>query len=151
MIIDTAVYPLFFSISIICFLMLFPSLFLIAFFVCLFVFLFLAAPQHIGQSRISPPPTPCFSEPHSQPMEIPRLGVESQLQLLAYTTATTPPDPSRIYDLHHSSRQHQILNPLSGARDQTHNLMVPSRIHFCCAMTGTPKARSFNPLCLAGD
>ena len=24
------------------------------------------------------------------------------------------------------SWQHQILNPLSGARDQTHNLMVPS-------------------------
>ena len=27
---------------------------------------------------------------------------------------------------------------LSEARDQTHNLMVPSRIRFCCATTGTP-------------
>ena len=32
--------------------------------------------------------------------------------------------------------QHQILSPLGEARDQTHNLMVPSRIH--CATTGTP-------------
>ena len=30
--------------------------------------------------------------------------------------------------LHHSSRQRQILNPLSKARDQTCNLMVPSQI-----------------------
>ena len=39
--------------------------------------------------------------------------------------------------LHHSSQQLRILNPLSKARDQTHNLMVPSRICFCCATTGT--------------
>ena len=30
--------------------------------------------------------------------------------------------------LHHSSRQHRILNPLSDARDQTLNLMAPSQI-----------------------
>ena len=47
------------------------------------------------------------------------------------------PDPSHICDLHHSSRQRLILNPLSEARDQTHNLIVPSRIRFCCAMRGT--------------
>ena len=40
--------------------------------------------------------------------------------------------------LHHSSRQCQILNPLSKVRDQTCNLMVPSQIHFCCTPTGTP-------------
>ena len=34
-------------------------------------------------------------------------------------------------------RQHQILIPVSEARDQTCNLMVPSQIRFCCAMTGT--------------
>ena len=28
--------------------------------------------------------------------------------------------------------------PLSEPRDRTHNLMVPSLIHFCCAMMGTP-------------
>jgi len=56
-------------------------------------------------------------------MEIPRLGVESELQLLACTTATAMPDLSRICNLHHSSRQRWILNPLSEARDQTHILM----------------------------
>ena len=33
---------------------------------------------------------------------------------------------NHVCDLHHSSRQRQILNPLSKARDQTRNLMVPS-------------------------
>ena len=48
------------------------------------------------------------------------------------------PGPSRVCDLHHSSRQYQILSLLSEARDRTPNLMVPSQIRFCCAMTGTP-------------
>ena len=52
-----------------------------------------------------------------QHMEVPRLGVESELQLLAYTTATQ--DPSRICDLHHSSWQPQILHPLSKASNRT--------------------------------
>ena len=52
-------------------------------------------------------------------MEVPRLGVRSELQLLAYTTATATPDPSFVCNLHHSSWQHQILNPLSEARDGT--------------------------------
>ena len=47
-------------------------------------------------------------------------------------------------DLHHSSWQRQSLNPLSKTRDQTRNLMVPSRIRFCCAMTGTPLLLFFN-------
>ena len=45
-------------------------------------------------------------------MEVPRLGVESELLPLAYTTAIAMPDPSHICDLH-SSQQLQILNPLS--------------------------------------
>ena len=40
--------------------------------------------------------------------------------------------------LHHSSRQYQILNLLSKARDWTHNLMVPSQICFHYAVMGTP-------------
>ena len=71
-------------------------------------------------------------------MEVPRLGVESELQLLAYTTATAMQDPSHICDLHHSLWQCQILNALSKARNGTRNLMVPSRIHFPGAMVGTP-------------
>ena len=42
---------------------------------------------------------------HLWHMEGPRLGVQSELQLPAYTT--------------HRSWQHRILNPLSKARDQT--------------------------------
>ena len=67
-------------------------------------------------------------EPHPWHMEVPRLVVELELQLLAYTTATATPDPSRVCDLHHSSWQRQIVNPLSKARDQTLNLIIPSRI-----------------------
>ena len=40
--------------------------------------------------------------------------------------------------LHHSSQQCQILNPLSEAGDQTHNLMVPSHICLHPAAAGTP-------------
>ena len=65
----------------------------------------------------------CFLGPH------PWLGVELELQLPAYTTATATCDPSCVFDLHHSSRQHQILNPLSKARGRTHILVVPSRVH----------------------
>ena len=53
---------------------------------------------------------------HLWHMEVPRLGVMLELQLLAYTTATATQDLSRVCDLHHSSWQCQILNPLSGAR-----------------------------------
>ena len=52
-----------------------------------------------------------------QHMEVARLGVESELELLAYATAIATRDPSCICDLHHSSRQHWILSPLSEARD----------------------------------
>jgi len=59
----------------------------------------------------------CFLGLNPWHMEVPRLGVESKLQLLVYTTATATQDLSRICDLHHSSQQHRILNPLSEARD----------------------------------
>ena len=61
-------------------------------------------------------------------MEVPRLGVESDLQLPAYTKATATLDLSHVCNLHHSSQQHQILNPLSKARDRTRILMDPSRV-----------------------
>ena len=67
-----------------------------------------------------------------------RLGVKLELQLPAYPTTTATRDPSQVCDLHHSSRQRQILNPRSEARDGTRILMVPSWIRFCCATTGTP-------------
>ena len=76
--------------------------------------------------------------PHLWDMEVPRLGVELELQLLAYTTATAMRDPSRICDLHLSSWQCWIFNPLSRARDRTCILMDTSWVCFCCATMGTP-------------
>ena len=61
-------------------------------------------------------------------MEFPRLGVESELQLPAYATAAAAWDLSHVCNLHHSSRQLQILNPLSEARDRTCILMDASRV-----------------------
>lgn len=49
-----------------------------------------------------------------QHVEVPGLGVKSELQLQAYTTVEATPDPSHLCDPHHSLQQHQILNPLSG-------------------------------------
>ena len=44
-------------------------------------------------------------------MEVPRLGVLSELYLPAYATATAMPDPSCICSLHHNSQQCRILWP----------------------------------------
>ena len=63
-------------------------------------------------------------------MKVPRLGVESELQLLAYARAIAVPDLSCVCDLHHSSRQCCILNPLSRAVARTHILMDPSQIRY---------------------
>ena len=70
-------------------------------------------------------------------MEVPKLGVEMELQLPAYATATATPDPSCVCNLHHSSPQCWILNPWSKARDRTCNLMLPSQIRFSCSTTET--------------
>ena len=46
----------------------------------------------------------------------------------AYATAAAMQDPSHVCDLHHSTRQRRILNPLNEARDQTHVLVDTSRV-----------------------
>ena len=71
-------------------------------------------------------------------MEVPRLGVESGLQLQAYPTATATPDLSCICDLHHSLWQCWIPNSLSRARDGTHVLMDTSWVRYHWATVGTP-------------
>ena len=55
-------------------------------------------------------------------MEVPRLGVLSELQLPAYTTATAMADPE-------PTKRGQGLNP------KPHG---SSQIHFRCVMTGAP-------------
>ena len=81
---------------------------------------------------------PFFSGPHLRHIEVPRPGVELEPQPLAYTTAIATPDLSRVFDLHHSSQQCQILNPLSKARDWTHVLIDTSWVRYSWATTGTP-------------
>ena len=64
-----------------------------------------------------------FLELHLRYMDVPRLGVEMELQLPAYTTAPAMQDLSQICDLHHSSWQYQIPDSLSEARAQTRLFM----------------------------
>ena len=102
------------------------------------------------------PATFCILRPRLRLMKVPRLGIKSELQVPAYTTATTTWDPSRVYNLHHSSWQHRIHDPLSKAGDRTLNLMdtgwirlqwatmgTPNMlfiIHFCCLLPRIPEA-----------
>ena len=66
---------------------------------------------------MTPPLFVVFLGPHPQHMEVPKLGVKLELQPPAYATAIAMPDLSLVCDLHHSSGQLWILNPLSEARD----------------------------------
>ena len=65
-----------------------------------------------------------LSGPYLWHMKVPRLGVELELQLLAYTTAMVTVDLGHIYNLCCCLQQCQILNPLSEASDQTHILKI---------------------------
>ena len=69
-------------------------------------------------------------------MEVPRLQIRAVAA--SYTIDIATRDLSRVCDLHHSSRQCWILNPLSKARDRTRYLMVASPIRIHCAMMQTP-------------
>ena len=70
----------------------------------------------------------CFLGLHLPHMEVPRLGVESELQLLAYTTAIAMPDLSYFCKLHHSSGQCQNLDPMTEGRDGTLVLLDTSQV-----------------------
>ena len=58
-----------------------------------------------------------FLQLHLWHMEVPKPGIEWELQLLAHLTARVMPDLILICDLHCSLWQHQILNTLSEATD----------------------------------
>ena len=101
----------------------FLFLFFIFYFIYLFIYLFMY----------------CFLGPHPQHVEVPRLGVQLELQLLAYATATAMEDLSHVCDLYHSSQAPPwAFNPLSETGDRTGNLMVPNQICLCCTMMGSP-------------
>ena len=65
---------------------------------------------------------------HLWHMDVPRLGVESELHLLAYSHSSAGTE--QCLHLHPSSGQRRILNPLSEARDLTHILMDTSWAHY---------------------
>ena len=71
-------------------------------------------------------------------MEVPKLGVKSELKLPAYATAAATPHPSCTCNLHLSSQQRWILNALSKPRDQTCVLKDTSWVHYCWPTVGTP-------------
>ena len=71
-------------------------------------------------------------------MRVPRLGVELEGQLQAYTTTTATQDLSHVCDLYHSSWQHRILNSPSRARDLTHILMDTSWVRTLMSCKGNP-------------
>ena len=50
----------------------------------------------------------CFLRLHLWHVAVPRLGVELELQLPAYTTAIAMLDLSCVFDLHHSSPTPQV-------------------------------------------
>ena len=77
-------------------------------------------------------------------MEVLRLGVKSELQLPAYITAIATPDPRCVCDLHHSSWQCQILNPLSETRDQTGIRMDTSWVLTTEPQQELPQTGDFN-------
>ena len=67
-------------------------------------------------------------------MEVPSLGVEWELQLPAYTTATARHDRSHVCDIHYTTA-HSLL---SDARNGTYIFTDTSQTRFCCATMGTP-------------
>ena len=80
----------------------------------------------------------CFLGLNMWHMDVPRLGVKSELELPDYATATATWDLSFVCHLHQSSQQHWIVNLLSEARDRTCVVMHTSWICYRWATTGTP-------------
>ena len=79
----------------------------------------------------------CFLGLHLRHMEAPKLGVESELQLPAYTRVTATPDPNHVCDLHHSSRNARSLTHWAkpGIKPETSWFIVV--ICFYCTTMGT--------------
>ena len=88
---------------------------------------------------------------HLWHVKIPRLGVETELQLPAYSTAPAVQNLSHVCDLHHSFWQCWTLNSLSKARDQTHILMDTSRVLNPLSHKGNSKIADFNKTYLIID
>ena len=71
-------------------------------------------------------------------MEVPRLGVESELQLPAYTQPQEHGIRAASATYTTADDNAGSLNPLSKARDRTYILVDTSQICFHCTTMGTP-------------
>ena len=76
-------------------------------------------------------------------MEVPRLGVELELQLPAYTIARATPDPSHICSLRHSSLNAGSLTHWAEPGIKPEASWITSWVHFCWATAGILRSLSF--------
>ena len=81
-------------------------------------------------------------------MEVPRQGVESDLQVPPYTTTTATPAPSCIYDLCCSLRQCWILSPLSEPGIEPATSWTLSQVLNLLSHNGNSNFCGFKPLSL---
>ena len=84
-----------------------------------------------------------FLGPHLQDMQVPRLGIESKLQLPAYIKATATQDLRHVCNLHHSSEQGRILYPLSRLEIKPTSSWILVRFVMCWDTMGTPQCYYF--------
>ena len=83
-------------------------------------------------------------------MEVPRLVVQSELWLPVYARGTAMWDPSCscVCNLHHSSLQCQIPDPLREARGRTHVLMDVSQV--CNLLNHSENSQPFYTITIEG-
>ena len=91
-----------------------------------------------------------FSGRYMRHMEVPRLGVELELQLPAYPPATATPDPSHVCNLHHSSQRARFST--HWARTGIKPVSPRTLVRFVnqWAMTGIPVTLFSVQLCWKG-
>ena len=80
-------------------------------------------------------PPPLFLGPHLQHMEVPSIGVKSELKLPDYCSHSNMGPEPHLWPTH-SSQQRRILNPLSEARDWMRFLTDISWVCYHWAMIG---------------
>ena len=84
-----------------------------------------------------------FKGSHQRHIEVPRRGVESELQLPAFDTATATWDWSHVCDLHQSSQQRRIGSPTHRARPG----IEPVSLWLLVRFTSTEPQRELPCLC----
>ena len=105
---------------------------------------------HLGFFVVVVPLFVCFSGPDLGHMEVPRLGVELELQPPSCTTATATQDPSCLCDLHHSLWQCQILTRWVRPEIEPMSSWILVRFTTCWATTGTPRKATLNRVAREG-